>query len=126
MPYRPSPEHRRNVQGVLLPLTAAIYDVYGNRAQDLGRPIGAFYPKNVSSDTWDHLGGIWYRARDEQKVQARRINPSVRTAFARSILSGEQVALPSGTVVTWELIPEEEGVQLPPPLTSAGRRGGDA
>jgi len=28
--YRPVADHRRNIQGVLLPLTAAIYVVFGN------------------------------------------------------------------------------------------------
>src|SRR5687767_1901390 len=99
MSYRPQPHHRRNVGGVLLPLTAAIYLVFGNRAQDHGRPIGAFYPQNVSATTWDHLGGIWYRARDEAKVQRRRVNSNVVEAFARSIRTGEPVELPSGTLV---------------------------
>lgn len=123
MLYRPSPEHRRNVQGVLFPLTAAILDVFGHRAQDMGRPIGAFYPQNVSADIWEHLGGVWYRARDERKLETRRINETVRAAFARSILTGEEVALPSGTVVTWEAIPQLENMQLPPPLAIANLPG---
>jgi len=57
MPYRPEAVHRRNAQGVLLPLTAAIHRVFGHRAQDLGRPIGAFYTVNVSSIVWQHFGG---------------------------------------------------------------------
>lgn len=126
MPYRPSPEHRRNVQGVLLPLTAAVHDVYGNREQDRGRPIGAFYPHHVSSGAWEHLGGIWYRARDEQKVQNRRINPIVRAAFVRSIRTGEKVELPSGTVVTWETIPEVDNIQLPPPIAVASTHDDEA
>lgn len=116
MPYRPEPRHRKNVRGVLLPLTAAIYTVYGNRAQDRGRPIGAFYPQHVSSTTWDYLGGIWYRARDEAKVQRRRVNLAVVDAFARSITTGEPVELPSGTIVTWERIPRVDANKLPPPL----------
>lgn len=117
MTYRPLAEHRQNVQGVLLPLTAAIYDVFGSRAQDSGRPIGAFYPQNVSKESWGHLGGIWYRARDEQKILSRKVNPQVRAAFVRSILTGENVTLPSGTVVSWEKIPESEAAKLPPPLS---------
>ena len=116
MLYRPEPVHRRNVNGVLLPLTAAIYLVFGNRAQDRGRPIGAFYPQHVSAATWEHLGGIWYSAKDEQKVQARRINQAVVQAFAASILSGQPVLLASGTLVTWERIPTSDSAQLPPPL----------
>jgi hypothetical protein len=101
-----------------MPLTAAIHAVFGNRAQDRGRPIGAFYPQHVSPTTWEHLGGIWYRARDEQRVLGRRINPSVVQAFAASILTGEPVNLPSGKVVTWEQIPASAAAQLPPPLRS--------
>ncbi len=119
MPYRPHAKHRQNVRGVLLPLTAAVFAVFGSRAQDNGRPIGAFYPQNVSSDAWEHLGGIWYRARDEQKVQSRGVNPVVVQAFARSIRSGEDVELPSGIVVTWEKIPTSEASKLPPPLSEA-------
>jgi hypothetical protein len=120
MIYRPRPEHRRNVQGVLLPLTAAIYSVFGNRAQDHGRPIGAFYPQHVSANAWEHLGGIWYRARDEQKVLTRRVNATVVGAFARSILTGDEVTLPSGTVVSWEPVPVVEAAKLPPPLSMLG------
>ena len=116
MTYRPHAEHRQNVQGVLLPLTAAVFEVFGCRAQDNARPIGAFYPHNVSPQTWEHLGGIWYRARDEQKVRGRRVNPSVVSAFARSIRTGEDVHLANGSVVTWERIPTSEASKLPPPL----------
>jgi hypothetical protein len=119
MTYRPHPEHRKNVQGVLLPLTAAVFAVFGSRAQDNGRPIGAFYPQNVSSEAWEHLGGIWYRARDEQKIQNRKINDSVVQAFAQSIRTGEDVELPSGRVITWEKIPVAEASKLPPPLSDA-------
>lgn len=114
--YRPKAEFRQNIQGVLLPLTAAIYQVFGSRAQDQGRPIGAFYPFNVSTATWKHLGGIWYRAWSEEKVQRRKVNPQTVDAFARSILSGEDVLLKNDSVVTWELIPESQAQQLPPPL----------
>ena len=114
--YRPTAEFRQNIQGVLLPLTAAIYQVFGSRAQDQGRPIGAFYPVNVSTATWEHLGGIWYRARNEEKVQQRKVNQQTVDAFARSILSREDVLLRNGNIVTWELIPESQAQQLPPPL----------
>ncbi len=99
-----------------MPLTAAIYAVFGNRAQDNGRPIGAFYPQNVSTSAWEHLGGIWYRARDEQKVQNRKVNAAVVSAFAASIRTGDNVVLPSGKVITWERIPDSEASKLPPPL----------
>ncbi len=119
MTYRPNADHRQNVQGVLLPLTAAVFAVFGSRAQDNARPIGAFYPQNVSPQTWQHLGGIWYRARDEHKVQSRKVNAEVVKAFARSIRTGEDVQLANGTVVTWEKIPSSEATKLPPPLGEA-------
>jgi len=99
-----------------MPLTAAIHLVFGSRDQDNARPLGAFYPQNVSSEAWEHLGGIWYRARDEQKVLARRVNPEVVCAFARSIRTGQDVLLPSGNVIDWERIPAAEASSLPPPL----------
>ena len=68
MPYRPTPEHRRNVPGVVLPLTLAICNVYGIRAQDGARPIGAFYTEHVSRDRWVPLGGIWYQPVGEQEI----------------------------------------------------------
>lgn len=119
MTFRPSPAHRKNIQGVLMPLTAAIHLIFGSRAQDNARPLGAFYPQNVSSKTWEHLGGIWYRAREEQKVLSRKINVERVQAFARSILTGEDVVLPSGSIVEWERIPVFEASKLPPPLSDA-------
>ena len=116
MLYRPRPQHRKNVRGVLMPLTAAVFAVFGSRSQDAGRPIGAFYPHHVSSATWEHLGGIWYRALDERKVQDRVINPVTVAAFVHGIYTGQDVVLPSGTVVTWEPIPAEDAARLPPPL----------
>ncbi|MGO4478703.1 hypothetical protein AB4Z32_20850 [Massilia sp. 2TAF26] len=116
MTYRPNPEHRRNIQGVLIPLTAAIHLVFGSRAQDNGRPIGAFYPQNVSNKTWEYLGGIWYRARDEEKVLSRRVNDEVVLAFAQSIRTGDDVVLPNGSTVVWEKIPNAEASGLPLPL----------
>jgi len=118
MTYRPSPEHRKNVQGVLMPLTAAIYRVFGSRAQDNGRPIGAFYPHHVSTKAWEHLGGIWYCARDEQQVLNRRVNPELVQAFARSIRTGEDVMLRNGKTISWEKIPVSEALALPPPLSN--------
>jgi hypothetical protein len=119
MTFRPNAEHRKNIQGVLMPLTAAIYLVFGSRAQDNGRPIGAFYPQNISTETWEHLGGIWYRARDEQKVLSRKVNVELVQAFAQSIQTGEDVVLPNGSVIAWEKIPLSEASKLPPPLSDA-------
>ena len=95
--------------------------VFGSRAQDNGRPIGAFYTQHVSTAKWEHLGGIWYRAQDEQKVLSRRVNVEVVQAFARSIRTGEDVILPNGNVVNWEEIPSAEASKLPPPLGDAQR-----
>ncbi|WP_141837850.1 hypothetical protein [Herbaspirillum sp. SJZ107] len=119
MTFRPKPEHRKNIQGVLIPLTAAIHLVFGSRAQDNARPLGAFYPQNVSSETWEHLDGVWYRARDEQKVLSRKINVERVQAFARSILTGEDVVLLNSSIVEWEMIPVSEASKLPPPLRDA-------
>lgn len=116
MTYRPLAEHRKNVQGVLLPLSAAIHRVFGSRAQDNARPIGAFYPHNVSTATWRLIGGIWYCAYDEERVLSRKVNEDVVRQFAASILTGAPVILPSGKEITWEVIPEPEAYQLPPPI----------
>lgn len=116
MPYRPEAVHRRNMEGVVLPLTAAIHRVFGHRAQDLGRPIGAFYTVNVSSIVWQHLGEIWYRAWDEQRVLNRIVNESVVRAFSESIITGDAVNLPSGKRIIWEEMAPFEAMQLPPPL----------
>ncbi len=114
--FRPIPVHRKNVRGVLMPLTAAIFQVFGNRSQDTGRPIGAFYPSNISKNTWDRIGGIWYKAKDEQKVRDRAVNPDTVATFARCILSGQSCLLPSGLEILWERIPSNQAAQLPPPI----------
>ena len=116
MPFRPTAQHRQNVSGVVRPLTLAIYNVYGSRAQDGGRPIGAFYTEHVSRDRWVHLGGIWYRPTSEREIRARSPNPAVVQAFANSIRTGQSVQLQSGSLVIWEPIPAVEASQLPPPL----------
>jgi len=99
-----------------MPLTAAIYLLYGSRAQDNARPIGVFYPTNVSPDTWEHLGDIWYRARDEQKVLSRRVNTEIVQSFAQSIRTGADITLSNGTVITWEMIHSVDESKLPPAL----------
>lgn len=114
--FRPIPIHRKNVRGVLMPLTAAIFRVFGNRAQDNGRPIGAFYPSNISASTWDRIGGIWYKAKDENKVRDRAVNLDTVEIFARCILSGQSCLLPNGMRITWERIPSDQAIQLPPPI----------
>lgn len=99
-----------------MPLTAAIYLLYGSRAQDNARPIGVFYPTNVRPNTWEHLGGIWYRAREEEKVLNRRVNAEIVQAFAQSIRTGVDLTLRNGTVITWEQIPSVDESKLPPAL----------
>lgn len=116
MPYRPIPRDRINVKGVIYPLTAALLRVYGSRAQDGGRPIGAFYTKHIDSKLWEYLGGIWYRPINEEIILQRAIDLSVVSDFARSIVSGDPVTLPSGKVVRWESLLLSEASQLPPPL----------
>lgn len=116
MPYRPLPEYRRKVHRVIYPLTAAIQAVYGNRSQDGGRPIGAFYDVHVSSQAWHPLGGIWYRPVDEGAILARRIDSALVGAFARGILTGTPLELDADTVIRWEPVPSALALQLPPPL----------
>lgn len=116
MPYRPSPSDRRNVRGVIYPFTAALLRVYGSRTQDGGRPIGAFYTKNVDQELWAPVGGIWYRPLDLELILRRAPNLDIVAAFALSILSGNPVALPSGRIVQWEPLSASETAQLPPPL----------
>ncbi|HOI52861.1 MAG TPA: hypothetical protein PLN02_10825 [Azonexus sp.] len=115
MPYRPSSEHRK-IPSVIVHLTAAIHRVYGSRAQDQARPIGAFYPQHVKKDKWEHLGGIWYRAYNEQEILCRNLNAEVVTAFVQSIRTGENARLANGRVITWEQIPSPEASLLPPPF----------
>jgi hypothetical protein len=115
MAFRPHPHHRQNRQR-LMELTAAVHNVFGNREQDQARPLGAFYPEHVSARAWLHIGGIWYRALDEQKVRNRTVNAEVVEMFSNSILTGQDVELPSGVVVTWERIPAADAAGLPPPL----------
>ena len=119
MPYRPTSENRRNIRGVIYPLTEAIFRVYGNREQDRGRPIGAFYTINVQGRLWQHLGGIWYRPITEARLLQREINENVARAFAISIVTGEPVILPRGRLINWERIPNNEASQLPPPIVRA-------
>jgi len=116
MPYRPLAEYRR-VSLLATYLTAAIHRVFGSRAQDHARPLGAFYTHNIKRQIWEPLGGIWYRARNEQAVLDRALDEAAIRNFASSILTGEPVVLANGSSVTWELIPVAEALQLPPPLS---------
>lgn len=114
MPFRPAPAHRRNVHGVIYPLTEAIRLLYGARSSDGAYPIGLFYTVNIDSQVWSHAGGIWYRPRNVATLEQRQ-QPSDHTVqlFMESISTGSDVQLVSGTVVRWERIPDREAAQLP-------------
>lgn len=116
MTFRPIPPHRKNINGVIKPLTKAIEEVFGIREGDNGRPLGAFYTVNIINTKWEHLSGIWYRARNEEDIENRRPNRAVVEAFVASIQTGEEVILPSGRIVTWEEISDSEESELPPRL----------
>lgn len=113
MPFRPGPQHRRNIRGVIYPLTAAIHHVYGVRSSDGAYPLGAFYTVNIDSTIWQHTGGIWYRPIDPEDIENRNINVETMGLFVESIATGQNVQLPSGTIVNWEHIPDTLAQQLP-------------
>jgi hypothetical protein len=115
MPYRPMPNFRRNIRGVIYPLTEAVRRIYGNRSTDGAYPLGAFYPINVSSSVWSSAGGIWYVPECEIDLSERNPREESVQAFMQSIMSGETVELPSGILVTWERIPSSEASSLPQP-----------
>ncbi|MCE9793608.1 MULTISPECIES: hypothetical protein [Shewanella] len=114
MPYRPMPNFRRNIRGVIYPLTEAIRRLYGCRSSDGAYPLGVFYPVNVSTSVWSSAGGIWYIPESEFDLNERNPREESVLAFMRSIFSGEPVELPSGVLVTWENIPASEAGSLPP------------
>lgn len=107
------PDFRRNIKGVIYPLTEAIRRIYGSRSTDGAYPLGAFYPINVSSSAWSSAGGIWYVPEPETDLSERNPREESVLAFMQSITSGEPVELPSGIVVTWERIPATEVRLLP-------------
>jgi hypothetical protein len=112
MPYRPLPAHRRNVRGVIYPLTAAVARLYGIR-EDGAYPIGAFYTVNIDSEVWEHVDGIWYRAYHPEKIADRNIREEDIELFLGAILSGHTTILRSKKPVQWEPIPEPEVSALP-------------
>ncbi len=116
MPFRPEPQFRRNIKGVIYPLTEAIRRAYGSRQLDDAYPIGAFYPINVTNETWRHADGIWYVPLSEASLNERNPREEVVLAFIHSMRSGTPVELPSGIVVTWERIPTPELQELPADL----------
>ncbi|WP_299803219.1 hypothetical protein [uncultured Shewanella sp.] len=111
MPYRPTANHRKNVRGVIYPLTEAIRRLYGMRQSDGSYPLGAFYTINISNTVWRSVGGIWYIPQTD--LDCRNPREEVVSAFINSIHSGESVELPSGKVITWEQIPNNESAALP-------------
>lgn len=112
MPFRPTAQHRRNIRGVIYPLTAAIERTYGVRT-DGAWPLGAFYTVNVDSRVWRPVGGIWYIPYDSEEVYGRSINEGVIGDFCNAIQHGRVIVLPSGKSITWESIPNVEAAQLP-------------
>lgn len=113
MPFRPTPEFRRNINGVVLPLTAAIARAYGIRESDGAYPLGAFYTDNIDSRVWRSAGGIWYQPVNAEKVAGRRISEERIEQFAEGIMSGRETALNNGSVVIWERIPDAVAQLLP-------------
>ena len=113
MPLRPEPQHRRNIRGVIYPLTAAIRHVYGIRSSDGSYPLGAFYTVHIDSTTWQHAGGIWSSPIVPEEIENRNVNTETMGHFMDSIATGQHVQLPSGTIVTWERIPDTLVQQLP-------------
>lgn len=112
MPFRPTALDRKNIPGVIYPLTAAIRQIYGVRS-DGAWPIGAFYTVNIDLDVWRSVGGIWYVPRDASQILSRSINEGVIAAFCDAIENGNVVVLPSGSSVTWEAVPNDAAAQLP-------------
>jgi hypothetical protein len=114
MPFRPEPEFRKNISGVVLPLTAAIARVYGIRENDSAYPLGAFYTNNIDSRVWQSVGGIWYQPINTEKVANRRISEERIEQFSEGIRSGREITLNNGSVVIWERIPDASEQLLPP------------
>ena len=56
------------------------------------------------------------KAKDENKVRDRSVSLHTVDVFARCILSGQSCVLPNGTEITWERIPGDQAIQLPPPI----------
>lgn len=112
MPYRPTAPNRKNIRGVIYPLTASVAEIYGIR-EDGAYPIGAFYTVNIDNSIWENVGGIWYRPYSSTDVEGRSIREEDIEIFCNAIVSGGPITLRSGRVVEWEAIPESEAGQLP-------------
>lgn len=113
MPFRPSSQFRRNIKGVIYPLTESVRRVYGCRSEDGAYPIGAFYPINITNNSWRHSDGIWYIPVSEEDLNARNPREEIVLEFIQSIQSGVAVELPNGVLVTWEQIPSAQSQALP-------------
>lgn len=113
MPYRPIASFRKNIKGVIYPLTEAVRRIYGHRSEDGAYPLGAFYPINVSSSAWHLVENIWYVPAERTDLDTRNPREETVVEFMQSISTGEPVELPSGITVTWERIPESEASYLP-------------
>lgn len=111
MPYRPTPIHRKNIWGVIYPLTASVAAICGIRG-DGAYPIGAFYTVNIDSSIWEHIDGIWYRPYHPADIEGRVVREEDLELFSNAILSGDTITLRSGKRVDWERIPEAEANQL--------------
>jgi len=113
MPFRPTAIHRKNINGVIYPLTAAVARTYGIR-DDGAYPIGAFYTVNIKREVWRHAGGVWYCPIDAPRIENRSIREEDIELFQHGIATGAETTLRSGISVYWEEIPVEEASQLPP------------
>lgn len=114
MPFRPTSQCRKNVHGVIFPLTEAIRRVYGPRPHDQALPLGAFYTVNIDGRVWVPVDGIWYVPRNEQRLNARQVNDNSVEQFSEAIISGASFRLRSGTLVTWEPLSQNVISLLPP------------
>lgn len=112
MPFRPTAPHRRNIKGVIYPLTAAVARTFGIR-HDGAYPIGAFYTINIDTGIWAPAGGIWYLPTHPSHIEERSVPEEDIDIFVSGITRGTSVVLRSGRVVLWEPIPAEEASQLP-------------
>jgi len=112
MPFRPSAAHRRNVRGVIYPLTAAVARMFGIR-EDGAYPIGAFYPIHIDNKIWRPVGGIWYIPKLSSDIDKRNVREEDIACFSASIANGQNITLRSGITVKWEPIPAALASQLP-------------
>lgn len=113
MPFRPTAEHRKNIRGVIYPLTEAIRRLYGTRVVDGAYPIGVFYTINIDSHVWLQVEGVWYRPENPANIEDRSTDNGTVELFLESIDTGADVHLLSGKVVSWEQIPDSEAAKLP-------------